>query len=220
MVRKAKEIEEIKVKYSDVLHLKNLYVMLHEYLYEEGWMGMPKAQGGPTGYASVSHANIEKLYLEKFCQKGLHKGGKEMWLWWRFVKAPESKFNQYFRYRLDVDFHMVYMTDLEIMHQGKKMKVQKGEIEIIMRAYIESDYNGEWAKHWFLKHFMDLYESRILSTELEKKEKELWREVYRFQGVIKRYLNLRNFVPTPEPFHPAIYGYEGEPVAGGPLQHK
>ena len=220
MAHKVKEIDEIRVKYKDVLHLKNLYVMLHEYLYEEDWYGMPKAETGATKYVTIAHTNIEKLYLEKFSQKGLHSGGKEIWIWWRLVKMPDSKFNAYFRYRLDMDFHMAYLLDKEIMYQGKKMKVQWGEIEITMRPYIEADYNNQWEKHWFLKHFQEVYEKRILSHELEKREKELWREAYRLQGVIKRYLNLRVFVPVPEPFHPAIYGYEAEPVAGGPLAIK
>ena len=41
-------------------------------------------------------------------------------------------------------------------------------------------------------------------------EKELWREAYRLQGVVKAYLNLRNFIPVPEPFHPKLYGMEGQ----------
>lgn len=218
--RKVKEVQEFRVKYKDVFHLKNLYVMLHEYLYEEGWYGMPKAVKGPTQYVAGAHKNIEKLYLEKFCQKGLHSGGKEMWLWWRFQKRPDTKFSAYFRYRLEMDFHMVYIQDREVMHQGKKMKVQWGEMEIFIRPWIEGDYNGDWEKHWFLKHFQEIYEKRILSQELEKREKELWRESYRLQGVIKRYLNMRVFVPIQEPFHPAIYGYEAEPNAGGPLPTK
>ncbi|MFH2027850.1 MAG: hypothetical protein ABIJ08_01815 [Nanoarchaeota archaeon] len=220
MVHVAKSIDEIKIKYKDVFHLKNLYVMLHEYLYEEGWMGMPQAEKGVSKYASNAHSNIEKMYLEKFTQKGLHSGGKEMWIWWRLYKMPDSKFSAYFRYRLDIDWHMVYVQDREVIHQGKKMKVQWAEIEMMLRGFIEADYKNEWENHWFLKHVQEMYENRIMSQELEKREKELWREIYRLQGVIKRYWNLRTFVPVPEPFHPAIYGQEGEPSSHGPMPVK
>jgi len=222
MVHELKDypVDEFRVKYKDVFHLKNLYIMLHEYMYEEGWYGRPKPESGATKYASTAHANIEKLYLEKFCQKGLHQGGKEMWIWWRMMKRPDSKFNNYFSYWIDIDFHMVYIQNIEVMHQGKKMKVQKGEMEIFIRPKIMADINGEWEKHWFLKHVQDIYEKRILSQELDKRAKELWREGYRLSAVIKRYLNMRTFIPTPEPFHPAIYGYEAEPNAGGQLPVK
>ena len=72
---------------------------------------------------------------------------------------------------------------------------------------IETDYKNQWKKHWLLKHFLELYEKRIFSHEFHKREKELWREAYRLQGVIKKYLDLKIFVPTPEPFHAPIYGY-------------
>lgn len=198
-------IPEFKVKYKDVFHLKNLYVMLHEYLLEEGFLSV-----GAEGYAAAVHSEIEKLYFEKFCQKGIHSGGKEMWIWWRTVKMPETKYSGYFRYLLDIDFHVVYARDQEIMHQGKKMNINWGEIEMFIRPKVEADYRNEWTNHWFLKHFKDLYNKRILSQEFEKREKELWRDAYRLQGKIKNFLNMRTFIPVPEPFHPPIYGYEAE----------
>ena len=56
-------LPETKVKFKDVFNLKNLYVMMHEYLIEEKWFG----KEGPTGtQPGAMHSNIEKLYLEKF----------------------------------------------------------------------------------------------------------------------------------------------------------
>ncbi|MBS3097643.1 hypothetical protein J4209_02500 [Candidatus Woesearchaeota archaeon] len=197
-----KELPEIKVKYKDVFHLKNLYVMMHEYLVEENFLDEDQNQ------TYNGHRFIETLYLENFCQKGLHAGGKEMWIYWRAIKRPEGKLSGYYRYLLDIDFHGVYIRDQEVIHQGKKMKVQFGELEIFFRPKIEADYRNEWEKHWLLKHFMKLYDTRVLSQEFEKREKELWRDVYKLQGKIKRFLNMRTFIPVPEPFWHPIYGYE------------
>ena len=191
------DLPEFKVKYKDVFHLKNLYVMMHEYLQEEQFLDL-----------DGDHAYIETLYLEKFCQKGLHSGGKEMWVYWRTYKKPETKYSGYFRYNLEIDFHMVYMRDQEVMHQGKKMKIQWGEIEIFFRPKIEVDYTGKWREHWLLKNFHKLYYQRVLNHEFDKREKELWREAYKLQGKVKNFLNLRTFIPVPEPFWHPIYGYE------------
>ena len=60
-----KKIPQFKVKYKDVFHLKNLYIMMHEYLAEEGWSD---EAGGVAGGPPYFHAYIETLYLEKFCQ--------------------------------------------------------------------------------------------------------------------------------------------------------
>lgn len=199
-------IPEFKVKYKDVFHLKNLYVMIHEYLTEEGFLDADQVQSAAEG-----HIATEVLYMEKFIQKAIHAGGKEMWVWWRTFKKPHTKYSGFFRFHLDFDFHVVYMQDLEVMHQGKKMKINKGEIEFFIRPRIIADYDNKWKNHWFLKYFRNIYINRIMHFEIERKEKELWREAYRFQGKLKRFLNMRTFIPVPEPFWHPVYGYEAHP---------
>lgn len=195
-------VPEFKVKYKDVFHLKNLYIMMHELLWEEGWNGYEDDKW---------HADIETLYSENVFQKGIHYGGKELWVWWRFQKNIEGKYSGYFKYILDIDFHGAYLQDVEVMHQGKKIKVANGELELFFRPKIEGDYKGTWRAHWLLKHFQDIYEQRILSADIEKLEKNLWRETYRIQSKIKAFLNMRTFVPTAPAFHPVLYGHEAEP---------
>ena len=193
------EIPQFRVKYNDVFSLRNLYIMLHEFLLEENWKGID---------GDSDHTDIETLYSENVYQKGIHRGGKELWFWWRAYKSMEGKYSGYLRNRLDIDTHVVYLQTLEVVHQGKKINMQKGEIEIFFRARIESDYNDEWNKHWFLKHMKPIYEKRIIHAEIEKREKELWRDAYRTQAKVKQFLQLRNFIPVPEPFFARTYGYE------------
>lgn len=192
-------IPEFRVKYRDVFSLRNLYIMLHQTLLEEGWLGK---DGDPD------HADIESLYSENVYQRGIHRGGKELWFWWRAAKFPEGKYSGYLKNFLEIDAHVVYLQNVEVVHQGKKMTAQNGEIEMFFRARIESDYKDEWQKHWFLKYMKPIYEKRILHTEIEKREKELWRDAYRIQAKIKQYLQLRTFIPVPEPFFARTYGYE------------
>ena len=193
------KIPEFKIKYRDVFSLRNLYLMLHEFLLEENWKGVE---------GDSDHTDIETFYSENVYQKGIHRGGKELWFWWRAYKSLEGKTSGYLRNRLDIDAHVVYLQNVEIVHQGKKMTAQNGEIELFFRARIESDYNREWENHNFLKYIKPIYEKRILHTEIEKREKELWRDVYRISNKIKQYLQLRTFVPVPEPFFPRQYGFE------------
>lgn len=193
-------IPEFRVKYSDVFSLRNLYIMLHETMLEENWLG---ADNDPD------HADIETLYSENVYQRGIHRGGKELWFWWRAYKYPEGKYSGYLRNLLDIDAHVVYLQNVEVVQQGKKMTAQQGEIEMFFRPRIESDYKTEkWENHWFLKIMKPIYEKRIIHTEIEKREKELWRDAYRLQAKVKQYLQLRTFVPVPEPFFPRTYGFE------------
>ena len=193
------KIPEFRIKFKDVFSLRNLYIMLHELLLEENWRGLQGAG---------DHEDIETLYSENVYQRGIHRGGKEIWFWWRAQKLPEGKHSSYIKNFLDIDAHVVYLQNVEVVHQGKKMTAQNAEIEIFFRPKIVTDYNNGWQNHKFLKYVQPIYEKRILREELEKREKELWRDAYRIQAKVKQYLQLRNFIPVPEPFFPRTYGFE------------
>ena len=193
------QLPEFKVKYRDVFSLRNLYIMLHETMLEEGWFGSDKSMDGD---------DVEILYSENVYQKGIHKGGKEMWFWWRLWKYPEGKYETYFRNHLDIDAHVVYLQNVEVVQQGKKMTAQNCEIEVFFRPRIEKDFRKMWANHWLLKHLKHIYEQRIIIGEIDKREKELWRDAYRIQAKVKQYLQLRNYQPVPESLFARQFGYE------------
>ncbi len=200
------EIPESLVKYKDVFSLRNLYIMLHEMLLEEGWWGQTASEVTP---GIELHEDLEILYSENVYQKGIHSGGKELWAWWRTRRGgPSGAGHGYFQDILEIDWHSSYLQEREVVHQGKKMSVQWGELELYFRPKIIGDHTGAWAKHPILKHFQYIYETRIMHQDIEKREKALWRDVYRLTSRVKTYLKMRTFIPEPEPFHPELYGWE------------
>jgi len=200
-----REIPPFSIKYKDVFSLRNLYIMMHELLLEEGWLGFEGDEGNTPLSA---HSDIETLYSENVFQKGIHYGGKEYWVWWRAQKHHEGRRSDYFLNTLDLDWHIVYTQDREIVHQGKKMRTQWGEIEMFFKGRIISDLGHKWENNWLLKHIKHTYEERIMHAHIEKREKDLWRDLYRIQSKVKSYLKLRTWMPTPELFHPEQYGFE------------
>ena len=200
-----REIPLFSVKYIDVFSLQNLYVTMHEFLLEEGWLGFEGKEEAMEG-----HTDIETLYSENDFQQGIHKGGKEYWIWWRARKHHEGHRSDYFLNVLDLDWHVSRLQQREIVHQGKKMKTDWADLEMFFKARIMSDLGNKWKRNWFLKNFKKIYEDRIMHAHIEKREKDLWRDVYRLQSKVKAYLNLRTWLPTPELFHAKQYGWEGQ----------
>jgi hypothetical protein len=200
-----REIPQFSVKYKDVFSLQNLYVMMHELLQEEGWLGFDGEEE-----AMSAHSDLETLYSENVYQRGIHYGGKEIWVWWRARKHHEGRGSEYFLNTLDIDWHAVSVQEREVVHQGKKMNAIFGELEVFFTPRIISDLDLKWKNHAFLKHFKRFYEERIMQANVEKREKDLWRDVYRIQSKVKSYLTLKTWMPTPELFHSKLYGFEGE----------
>ncbi len=198
---KVVEIPEFRVKYNDVFSLRNLYLMMRTTLLEEGWKGEDGEEDG---------SDFETYYSENLFQKSAHRGGKEMWVFWRLKKdfGAAGRPNIYFKEFLEIDMHMAYVENVEVVHQGRKMTAQKAEIEVFFRPSIKGDMGGAWGKHPLLKHFKHIYEERIMRVEIEKKEKDLWRETYRIQAKLKQYLELRQLGRVSEPFFARKLGYE------------
>ncbi|MBT4651673.1 hypothetical protein HOC13_04080 [Candidatus Woesearchaeota archaeon] len=176
------KVARYRVKFNDVFDMKAFYESLHEWCKEYDWID---EEDGFDHY--------ETLYLDKTDMNGM----KEMWIKWRPSKIPTA--NSYYKYHLDFDYHVVGMSKKEIIHQGHKKKIDKGEVEIYITAQMELDYTGTWSSHPILKYFNKLFPERIFRKELfEQHKKELYREAYALQRFIKEWLKLKRYLPYEE----------------------
>jgi len=191
-VKPVKEIKitNFRVKYKDIFDLKQLYDDMHLWLEEYGWTDL---EDGMDHY--------ETLYLEKIDSGGF----KELWMKWSPQKVPHG--NDYYRFWIDINFHCIAIKSTEIVKGGHKLKVHKGEVEIMSQSIMELDYKDKWSKHWILKYFQKIFPERIYRKEIyEQHKKEFYRETYEFQNFIKRWMKLKRHLPYEETksFHPSF----------------
>lgn len=185
-------LPDLEIIYRDVWVMQYLYRVMHYWLIENGWMD---SRGSPD------HQSMEILYMER---RGttFSPSHRELRIWWRLKKQPIFLVSRYYEYRMDVDFNVIQMTDVEIMKDGQKVKAQHGELRLMIKPYIILEAEGgEWSKHPILKFIESYFRARILKRTLEDHKKELYRDAYRFQGMIKKYLELKTFMPDMEVFH-------------------
>lgn len=180
---------KFRIKYRGIFHMKLLYKTVHEWLKDKEWKDVD--EGG------LDHH--ERLYLDRTTPHGQ----KEYWIWWRMFYLPVN--NSFYRWRMNIDYHCVYIQDIEVMHEGQKVKCNKGEVEMKILSYIEMDYEGTWSNHPTLKFLKDIFTDRIFQTEMDRHRRECYRETFILQGEIKKYLKLIGFLPQLEiqRFHPA-----------------
>ncbi len=178
----AKKDDGLSVKYEEVYDMKELYKLVRDWLISEGFASDKKDE------------YMEEFYLENHNQTR----GREIWVWWRTSKVPHGSI--YFKYYLNVDFHVLGMKDVEIMYKGQKVKAQKGEVEVIINAYIE--LLPEAKLKGPLKVFSDLFRKRIYKGEIKEHEDKYREDVYRLQGLVKQFLELKGFLPESEIFRP------------------
>ena len=181
-------VAKITVDNEDTFHLKNLYKLIHDWLDDEGFTDMYGSRG--------SDGNPEIFYLERI----LGSGSKEHRRRWRAIRDPTD--SKYYRYFLKIDFTTVNMKSIEVMHQGYKMKTDRGDCIIDIEAWLQLDYNDEWQSHPILKKVDKLFRNRIYKEQIETHRINLYKIVYRLQNTIKQYLKLRTLYEMPKPFYP------------------
>jgi hypothetical protein len=181
-----------EVKSTDVFDARSLYRQLHDWLVEQD-------------YASYYDPYFpEKLYWETRPQTG----GAEYWIWWRPVKEGIEG-NTFWRRVITIDLHGVGITNVEIMYQGKKLKVNKGKFEVILDARLEIDIGGKWMKSWLMKPLLEPFWKRIYYHEIEMHKKEVKADLAAIQDLCKKFFIIGTRTAMPA-FHPSK-GYEQEP---------
>lgn len=178
-------VDKWEVKATDVIHVNAFYIALHDYLWSEE-------------YSDGKDAPFPETY---YWESRTQKGGKDIWVWWRCFRKIKS--NTFYLRHLVVDLHGVGMNEVEVMRHGKKWKVQKGKMEILVKAKLRLDPEDEWQKNWFLRMVFELFWKRIYHKNMEMHKQELLKDSFKFQETVKRLMELNTFAVPQKPFAPA-----------------
>ena len=172
------------VKYEDVFNMKELYKATRDWLIANEYT---TAKGSEK---------MEKFYLEKHTPNG----ARELWIWWRNARSPHE--SKYFKYHMNVDYHVLNMKDVEIMHQGQKLKANKGEVEVIINCWLETEAEFEVKKSIFA-FIAERFNKRIYKKQIEEHKRDIKEDLDKLQNFIKQFLELKSFLQKTEIFYPA-----------------
>lgn len=124
---------------------------------------------------------IEKNYTEKLTSRG-----KEIEIEWLALR----KISDYFRFRIEAKWRIANMADTEVMEEGKKIRMNSGDLEVRFKAILEKDYEHRWEGNAFFKFLRGLYDKYIIRARIEQYEQKIFFEVEDIMSQIKSYLLL------------------------------
>ncbi|MEA3399382.1 MAG: hypothetical protein U9R00_02630 [Patescibacteria group bacterium] len=152
----------------DTFNWELLYKRLHDYLPEKKWRDLYKGK-----------ADFEILYYEK--DKG--GGAINQDIWWRAYRKPKKNAGGRFMFYMKMDFKTLLIKKTEIMVDGKKVKIDKGELGVNCWFYLDdqADIDGDfskkdksvWDTNFILKMFKNWFWNRDRAEEREFAEEEL-----------------------------------------------
>jgi len=121
----------------------------------------------------------ERVYTEKS-----KPNGKEIEIFW----IAKRKISDYFRFRINVNWLILGMSDIEVQKDGVKVKVNKGSLEIKFTAYLEKDYEQRWENNAAVKFLRGLYDRYIIKSRIETYEDKIKEETDEFIAQAKAFL--------------------------------
>ncbi len=164
----------------DAYNLSYAYVMIHDWIVEEGW--------GPRD---------DSRFPETYYMQRENPTSKEIWLRWRLEKQPAFTKGKLFTYAMDIDWKMVGLHKAEIAWKGQKIKADKSECEFTCRGALIIDTAGEW-KSWPFKNIKELYTKRTMRAKVLMHRKAIYGDCYRLRDLMMNYFKLETFLPMKE----------------------
>ena len=96
----------------------------------------------------------------------------------------------YYQWVINVEFQGTAISDTEVMVEGKKAKMDKGEFKVTLKGYLETDYQKKFEKHWLMKNFAKRYDEKVMGGEAGEQEGSLSFVYSKLHTLIKRYFKL------------------------------
>jgi len=124
---------------------------------------------------------MENNYVEK-----LTDIGKEIVLEWEAYK----KINDYFKFVIKLDWHILGMNSAEVERDGQKEKTNKGEVKITVKGELVKDYEERWEQKPLYKFMRGVYEKHVIRTTTDNYEDRLIEDAVDIHGQIKAFLEL------------------------------
>jgi len=157
------KIVEMKVKHSGIFDFREVYSFIYTLL------------------SDMEYSVEEKNYGEK--TKGDQKELEVNWL-------AKRKISDYFRFIIKIDLRVFRMTSADVVKDGVKTSVNKGDFEVKFTAYLEKDYENRWENTAFVKFLRGLYERYIIQGAINTYSGQLEEEANSLANQTKALLDL------------------------------
>lgn len=145
------------------------------------------------GMYKMMHAwLISKRFMfheNKYKDKVSTPFGNEIEISW----LAEKKVTEFIKEVIKVEFHLWDCSEVEVIKDGKKLKMAKARMEIKFFASLEFDYNDQFTKKdsAFIKSLGQFYIDHIIYWDWRAKHAiPLEYAVYDFHTKVKKYLNM------------------------------
>ena len=122
---------------------------------------------------------------DKYAEK-VTRNKRKIDIEWKAMK----RLSDYFKIEYKVVFEVKEMTEVEAEIDGKKEKMNQGEIKITITSSLIMDYQSKWDTSPFNRLMRDIYNKYIIPSRVEEKEDEVRTDLTQFKESLKDLLTM------------------------------
>jgi len=157
--------QELIVKYKGVFDYEGLYKMMHSWIINKRFL----------------------FHETKYKDKVSTPFGNEIEIVWR----SEKKVTEFVKEWIVIQFHMWDFSEVEVIKDGKNMKMAKTRMEIKFTAQIELDYNKKFDGSEFKHKLGQFYVKNIIWWDFQIRYiNALEYSMYDLHTKVKKFLNM------------------------------
>jgi len=156
-----------EIRYSGVFDFDGLYKLIH------GWL---------NDHCSPNGEVIETPYKHKMTGRGAEV---------ELTISGERNQTEFVKYKFSVDIHIWNMTDVEVVKDGKKQKLNKGRFILSVTATCVFDWQKQFEGKPFYIRLFNLLRNTILKTYISFMYLgDAYYEAYKLHTEIKKFLGM------------------------------
>ncbi len=159
-------IDGLTVSYEGLFEIKELYKLL------EDWFKENKYEKKETLNQEIVKEDKKQLFL---------------------VLEPFKSVSDYHEYRLQVRIAAGDLREVEVEKDGVKMRMQKGNVSVVINAFLVSDKEMRWAHRPLFFFMRVLIDKFIYKMYVDRFEAGLRNEITNLHTTIKSFLNLYRY---------------------------
>ena len=153
-----------KIKYSGVFNFGEFYKFCFEWFRDEAGIEM-----------------TEEKYAEK-----LSGDSKNIDVEW----SGSAKMTDYFKMEIKVTFRILGLTSVELSDGNRKIKTNKGSVEVSIKGTLVKDYGSKFEKSGFQKFLRGVYEKTVIPSRVSEYQEKVMKTCDEFLAQSKAYLDL------------------------------
>lgn len=165
-------VDQLKLSYEGLFDFAEFYRLIASWFYEKGWD-----------------------WYEPVNQEAVTSSGRQI----RIVLEPWKGITDYFKIIIKIKVNFIDVKDVEVEQDSRKIRINQGEIKMILDGYVISDRLGLWKKspfYWFLGILFSKY---FFKEHYNKAERWLLSDVDDLYQKMKSFLNVYRYSHSTTP---------------------